>query len=179
MKSTLKSLEYDIEDNCYITYGDNTQNRQTRNWYWTCGKIVRNHKFMFMHQFMFVHRNHFWNHNGQRMRGGRWPSSVYAGPFIWYMTSYDIIWHYRQVLSYDIWFCLAALIYSESEVAMICTQGTPYVFWTNSVCFPRPGTTDQEVIKVMFETWLNLVAFENYSHSVRLLVGVLVQPGWI
>ena len=40
---------------------------------------------MFMHQFMFVHRNHFWNHNGQRMRGGWWPSSVYAGPFIWYM----------------------------------------------------------------------------------------------
>ena len=23
VKSTLKSLEYDIEDNCYITYGDN------------------------------------------------------------------------------------------------------------------------------------------------------------
>jgi len=66
VKSTLKSLEYDIEDNCYITYETSSGITTDRG----CGA---------------------------------------GGDILQYM------------------------------------QGTPYVFWTNSVCFPRPGTTDQEV----------------------------------
>jgi len=66
VKSTLKSLEYDIEDNCYITYETTSGITTDRG----CGA---------------------------------------GGDLLQYM------------------------------------QGTPYVFWTNSVCFPRPGTTDQEV----------------------------------
>jgi len=66
VKTTLKSLEYDIEDNCYITYETTSGITTDRG----CGA---------------------------------------GGDILQYM------------------------------------QGTPYVFWTNSVCFPRPGTTDQEV----------------------------------
>ena len=56
----------------------------------------------------------------------------------------------------------------------IQVQGTPYVFWTNSVCFPRPGTTDQEVIKIIILKLCKL--FSKCKGLQQLFGGVLLEP---
>ena len=63
--------------------------------------------------------------------------AIYAGRSICHIVNYllDAYWQFLPLCNI---------------ICVVFNQGTPYVFWTNSVCFPRPGTTDQEVNFVNF-----------------------------
>ena len=53
-------------------------------------------------------------------------------------------------------------------------QGTPYVFWENSVCFSRPGFNDTQEVRYCF-----VVVDISQSKSFINITGVHLYKGWL
>ena len=106
-------------------------------------------------------RVEFWNHDSSRLWGGGRLGSVSSG----FNQK-----HQKNTFKFD------SLSLYESNCLMdfhpagiILSQGTPYVFWENSVCFSRPGFNDTQEVRYRVKAIF-------YSVSGA---GVYLHKGWL